>query len=159
MDSQGDLRATLAGTALAIAAQASRLEDILQREREALVGNDDAKLDRIARDKDLLVRALETLEHERLQLARDLGISPGPAPMRVALHEHPEARDAWAACLGVLERCQSVNSANGRIVETKLRNVRMALELLSGRDLGADPIYGPSGRPLARRDMLSIARV
>lgn len=159
MDNPADLRASLASTALAIAAQAGQLEDILQREREALVGSDDAELDRIARDKDVLVRALEALERERLQLARDLGISPGPAPMRLALHEHPQARDAWAVCLGVLERCQALNSANGRIVETKLRNVRMALELLSGRDLCPDPTYGPSGRPHAHRDRLSIARV
>src|SRR3546814_7398969 len=68
------------------------------------------------------------------------------------------ARDAWARCVGVLERCQSINSANGRIVETKLHSVRTALDLLSGRDMASTTTYGPSGRTARTHNPLNIAR-
>lgn len=158
MDPQVKLSEALAEVALAIAVQADRLESILQLEREALVANDERALDNVARDKDLIVRTLETQERERLHLARSLDISPGPAPMRAALAEHGLARDAWARCVGVLERCQSINSANGRIVETKLNNVRTALDLLSGRDMAGTTTYGPSGRTARTHSPLTIAR-
>lgn len=149
----------LAEVTLAIATQADRLEGVLQLEREALIANDDRTLDSVARDKDVIVRTLETQERERLHLARALDISPGPAPMRAALAEHHPARDAWARCVGVLERCQAINSANGRIVETKLQNVRTALDLLSGRDMTASTsTYGPTGRTARVHSRLTIAR-
>lgn len=159
MESKTHLADALAEVALAIATQADRLEGVLQFEREALVGNDDRTLDSVARDKDLIVRTLETQERERLHLARSLDISPGPAPMRAALAQHPMARDAWARCVGVLERCQAINSANGRIVEAKLQNVRTALDLLSGRDMASSPsTYGPTGRTARAHASLTIAR-
>ena len=159
MESQARLTDALAETALAIATQADRLEGVLQLEREALVANDDRTLDSIARDKDLIVRTLETQERERLHLARALDISPGPAPMHAALAEHGAARDAWARCVGVLERCQAINSANGRIVEIKLQNVRTALDLLSGRDMATSATtYGPTGRAARVHSPLTIAR-
>jgi len=159
MESKAHLVAALAEVALAIATQADRLEGILQLEREALVANDGPTLDAAARDKDLIVRTLETQERERLHLARSLDISPGPAPMRAVLTQHQAARDAWARCVGVLERCQAINAANGRIVETKLQNVRTALDLLSGRDMATSATtYGPTGRTARAHSPLTIAR-
>ena len=157
MDTRTELTQALAQVVMGIAAQTQRLEQALQDERAALIANDDLALDTASRDKDLLVRTLEAQERERLHLARHLGISAGPAPMRAALAAAPEARDVWASCLNVLERCQNLNAANGRIVETKLRHVRMALELISGRDLGR-ATYGPSGRSTGTRSGSMIAR-
>lgn len=157
MDTKAELTEALAQVVFGIAAQSDRLEQALQHERAALIANDDLALDAAGREKDLLVRALEAHERERLHLARTLGISAGPAPMRQALAEAPEARDTWARCLNVLERCQNINAANGRIVETKLRHVRMALELISGRD--HDRVtYGPGGRPSGARSPMTIAK-
>lgn len=157
METRTELTQALAQVVMGIAAQTERLEQSLQDERAALISNDDVALDAAARDKDLLVRTLEAQERERLHLARHLGISAGPAPMRAALSTAPEARDAWTRCLNMLERCQNLNAANGRIVETKLRHVRMALELISGRDLGRTT-YGPSGRSASARTGSMIAR-
>jgi len=157
MDTRAELTEALAQVVLGIAAQSERLEQALQHERTALMSNDDLALDTAGRDKDLLVRTLEAHERERLHLARNLGISAGPAPMRLALSDAPAARDTWARCLSVLERCQNLNAANGRIVETKLRHVRMALELISGRDLSRST-YGPGGRPAGARNAVTIAK-
>jgi flagella synthesis protein FlgN len=157
MDTKVELTEALAQVVFGIAAQSERLERALQHERAALMANDDLALDAAGRDKDLLVRTLEAHERERLHLTRSLGISAGPAPMRVALSDTPAARDAWARCLSVLERCQNINAANGRIVETKLRHVRTALELISGRDLGR-ATYGPAGRIAGARSPMTIAK-
>lgn len=157
MDTKLELTTALTKVVFGIAGQSERLEQVLQDERAALMSNDDMALDAVGRDKDLLVRTLEAHERERLHLTRSLGISAGPAPMRLALTEQPTARDAWSRCLSVLERCQHINAANGRIVDTKLRHVRMALELVSGRDL-SHATYGPSGRAASTRDAVTIAR-
>lgn len=158
MDAAAESRQALVAVVYSIAAAAEDLEAALRREHEALIANDDRTLDAAGRDKDALVRTLESLEGERQRIGRDLGISLGPAPMRAALAEHPQARDRWAWCLAVLERCQAINASNGRIVESKLQNVRTALDLISGRQPG-EVTYGPTGRATPARVRARIAKV
>lgn len=158
MDAAAESRQALVEVVYQIAAAAEDLEAALRREHEALIANDDRSLDAAGRDKDALVRTLESLEGERQRIGRRLGISLGPAPMRAALIGHPQARDRWAWCLAVLERCQAINASNGRIVESKLENVRMALDLISGRQPG-NATYGPTGRSAPARVRASIAKV
>lgn len=158
MDAAAEPSQALVEVVYRIAAAAERLETALRLEHDALIGNDDQALDATGRDKDALVRTLEALEGERQRIGRRLGISLGPAPMRAALAGQPEARDRWAACLAVLERCQAINAGNGRIVESKLHHVRAALDLISGR-LPGSATYGPTGQTAPARLRTSIAKV
>lgn len=158
MDAATEPEQALTDVVYRVAAAAEDLEAALRLEHEALIANDDQALDAAGRDKDALVRTLETLEGERQGICHRLGISPGPAPMRAALEASPLARDRWAWCLVVLERCQAVNASNGCIVESKLGNIRMALDMISGRQPGG-ATYGPTGRTARERPQASIAKV
>jgi flagella synthesis protein FlgN len=110
----------------------AELAGVLEDERAALLAGDVAALDAAGTRKQALMRALEQLDTERLQLGRN-------APQAAAALE---AR--WQALLPTLRSCRDMNQRNGQVVGQRLASVRRALSILTGREPD-DGVYGRRG--------------
>ena len=64
-----------------------------------------------------------------------------------------ELRMRWQRIQGVVEECQHLNEANGRLVALQRRQVEQALQALNGG--GNADVYGPDGA----RDQLGVNRL
>ncbi|WP_266160367.1 flagella synthesis protein FlgN [Dyella silvatica] len=109
-----------------------QLSEALAAERNALSQADAEALDRAGEAKQALMRRLEQLDAERVQLTQNLA-----APST-------EQQAAWADVLKALAACQHANQRNGSIVGQQLSQIRHALSVLTG---GKDEtnLYGPAG--------------
>lgn len=110
----------------------AELAGVLEDERTALLAGDVTALDTAGTRKQALMRTLEQLDAERVQLGRN---APQAA---VAL----EAR--WQAMLPMLRSCRDMNQRNGQVVGQRLASVRRALSILTGREPD-DGVYGRRG--------------
>ncbi|UGB38760.1 flagella synthesis protein FlgN [Frateuria soli] len=112
---------------------ATELSAILVAEREALVAADAAALDRAGTHKQALMRRLEELDAERVQM---LKLEPN-----AAVRTEPR----WREVLGLLRNCHEMNQRNGSLVSQRLAQVREALAVLSGQGGDVRSVYGPGG--------------
>lgn len=110
----------------------AELAGVLEDERAALLAGDVAALDTAGARKQTLMRSLEQLDAERVQLGRN-------APQIAAALE---AR--WQAMLPTLRSCRDMNQRNGQVVGQRLASVRRALSILTGREPDSD-VYGRRG--------------
>ena len=121
------------------------LQQALTDERRALDAGSADALDEATSFKQSLLRRLEALDVERKHLGRAGNVD-------TALHP------AWPTIVEGLARCKDMNQINGGIVNQRLRHVRKALSLLTGRPETSE-LYGPGGyaRGAARPGMLAQA--
>ncbi|HEV2538926.1 MAG TPA: flagellar protein FlgN [Frateuria sp.] len=128
-----ELEAALAAVVEDLGRSVTELAATLADEREALIAADALALDRAGERKQALMRQLEQLDAERVQM---LKLEPAAAA-RV------EAR--WREVLEELKRCHELNQRNGSLVSQRLTQVREALAVLAGQGGDAKGLYGPAG--------------
>ena len=143
----GAVQATLArieADLLVESAELDRLDEVLQRERNALAGGLDDAIASIAEEKErharalaqLAERRLATLPHAGRRLRMDEFVEQGPAGESL--------RTAWHRVRARAREVNALNQANGRIIALHLRHVQARLAtLVSSADLS--PTYGPGG--------------
>lgn len=129
---QAELNEALAAVVADMQATAAGLRQALAEERQALHQADPAALNRAGDAKQSLLRQLEQLDAERLQLLREAGTSD---TLR---------QTSWDQVLRILQACQRDNQRNGNIINQRMRHVRKALSVLTGSDDEADT-YGRAG--------------
>ncbi|MFC5740461.1 flagella synthesis protein FlgN [Dyella tabacisoli] len=110
----------------------AQLNDALGAERAALNRADAEALDRAGEAKQALMRRLEQLDVERVQLTQNLQTPSS------------QQQEAWADVLQTLAACQHANQRNGSIVGQQLSQIRHALSVLTGGKDEAN-LYGPAG--------------
>jgi flagella synthesis protein FlgN len=142
---QAELNAALAAVVADMQATVASLQQVLAGEREALHQADPAALNRAGDAKQSLLRRLEQLDAERLQLLREAGT---PDAMR---------QTCWEQVLQMLQACQRDNQRNGGIISQRMRQVRKALSVLTGShdEVGT---YGPAGQLRHGHRSLSLAQ-
>jgi flagella synthesis protein FlgN len=129
---QAELNEALAAVVADMQATATGLQQALAEERQALHQADPAALNRAGDAKQSLLRQLEQLDAERLQLLREAGT---PDAMR---------QTGWDQVLRMLQACQRDNQRNGSIIGQRMRHVRKALSVLTGSHDEAGT-YDPAG--------------
>jgi flagella synthesis protein FlgN len=159
VDVQAELATALAATVGEIAATTRQLLIALEEEREALQLGDDSRLLYVTGVKTSLLQKLETFESERQHLVTQIhaGSPPVPFAMTRALAGHPETTALWEEAVELLGFCRTLNQTNGNAVELRLRQIRQALEILSGAPIGAG-LYGPQGARESLRRSTPIAK-
>jgi len=125
---------------------ASRLLEILRREREALGSHALDELREAAQSKESLIATLEELAGQQNELLRRAGIDPGTQNLEDALRGAglESIGRRWEELRGVLSQCQHQNQINGGIIEISRRFAQQVLDTLRGAASGAR-LYGPSG--------------
>lgn len=125
---------------------ASRLLEVLHREREALANHALEGIREAAQSKESLVARLEELAGQQNELLRLAGIDPGTPNLDGALRGAglEGIGQRWEELRGVLSRCQHQNQINGGIIEMSRRFAQQVLDTLRGAASGAR-LYGPSG--------------
>ncbi len=125
---------------------ARRLLENLEREHEALIADDLDGFLRLTEDKKERISALETFDQQRLAALRQAGVGEDEAGMEALLAGDPRANTLWRQLLHILQSCQRLNEINGRIIQTRKRQVEQAMELLRGQ-LGSERLaYDRQGR-------------
>lgn len=157
---QAPIRARLAGIIDDCREHTSRLEDLLDRELEALEAQDAEKLEEIAGRKQSLVSALDGLETERRALAAAAGCDidgPGMEELLALCGADAGLADAWQALLETAARCERNNRRNGAISLIRREQMRNAIAVLSG-NTDVAPVYGPAGMEFGSSEPRELAR-
>ena len=159
MDAALELSRALGSVCGEIAATASQMLGVLEAERSALASGDSQALDSASAAKQAHLQRLETLEAERRHLIAGIGSDARQPPfaMERALTKDAQALAQWRSALDVLARCHDLNQANGAIVELRLRQLRQAIDLLTGAPPAAG-LYGPQGERASLRRSHELAR-
>ncbi|HHQ14632.1 MAG TPA: flagellar protein FlgN [Chromatiales bacterium] len=121
--------------------QVAALEELYENlllERDALLCRDAGGLEQATECKQTLLATVGRLEQQRKALAPDLD------SMEIF------ARDAqiavrWERLLELSRRCREQNESNGRTIRQQRRRVECTLELLRGKPVADDAVYGPDG--------------
>ncbi|HEV2621305.1 MAG TPA: flagellar protein FlgN [Frateuria sp.] len=128
-----ELEAALAAVVEDLSRSVTELAATLADEREALIAADALALDRTGERKQALMRQLEQLDAERVQM---LKLEPAAAA---------RVETRWREVLEQLRRCHELNQRNGNLVSQRLTQVREALAVLAGQGGDAKGLYGPAG--------------
>jgi len=138
------------------AAELDRLDEVLQRERDALAGGLDDVIASLAMEKERHARALAQLAERRLATLPHAG---GRMRMDEFVEQGPAGEGLRAAWNGVRAKARAVNALNqenGRIIALHLRNVQDRLAaLVSSTDQSRT--YGPGGTSVLPGGRGSIA--
>jgi flagellar biosynthesis/type III secretory pathway chaperone len=131
-----------------LAARLQRLSTLLEDEAERLKVRDIDGLDTLLAEKQAALQAVDAADAERRRLLHDCGYETGDAGMRryLAKHHGAELQQRWESLLGLLQRVQMLNEANGRIIHRGLAQVEQMLDLLRGGSGRSNDVYGPSGQ-------------
>lgn len=100
----------------------------LETESQALLESNSETLQTAGADKARLVETLESLEHERRDLADILHPELSAA-------DGDEASVRWKRFLGLIEECRRRNQRNGILVKARREQVLEALKILRGTEL------------------------
>ncbi len=113
------------------------LESLVQ-EHDALFGRDVATLEHATQHKQAGLASVGKLERQRKALA------PDPASMEIYAQDS-EVAARWECVLELSRQCREQNDLNGRMIRQQQRRVESTLELLRGKPVGDDAVYGPDG--------------
>ncbi len=141
------------------------LRDLLQRERECMVGLDPEGLEQAVEAKEALAEEARLLEESRVEVARELAGALGLGDARPSLSRLLEAlgdrsgplREQHSRLVALLAAVHELVDANATFAREGLDQVQDTLRLL-GRLLPQEPVYRPSERPRASRDAGRLVR-
>lgn len=141
------------------------LRDLLQRERECMVGLDPDGLEQAVEAKETLAEEARLLEESRIDVARDLAEEIGIPDPRPTLSRLLEAlgdrsgrlREQHSRLVALLAAVRELVDANASFAREGLEQVQDTLRLL-GRLLPQEPVYRPSERPRSGRSAGRLVR-
>lgn len=114
-----------------------RLEDMLLKQRTLLIQHDSEGLQQLHLEQMPLLELLAKRAAERQTLLRELGFTPDDKGMQTLLDKLPaplaeKASAAWQKLHTLLQRCQSNNDWNGRLLAGQMELIRSLLKLPDG---------------------------
>ena len=126
-----------------------RLEDALLQETRAVESRTPDALQDAVRQKQELLQELdvETRRQRSLVEAHGESYTPdGMSRMFARLEGGAELDDRWQALRQLLERCDTLNRGNARLIERDRRRVDLSMQILRGEETGPAATYDPQGR-------------
>jgi len=117
------------------------LSDVLQKEQQALSGNDAQTLEQVVKDK---VRVLTELQHSvqaREQIQKQAQLPPGLTGGEDFVRKNfspAEISHNWQKLVNLSKEVEALNSQNGKLALAGERTTREALGILTGRSQEQD---------------------
>lgn len=155
-----DQQDTLAGLLAEELSEASRLQDILQREFTALGGDDPEQIGAISKEKLAQMQRLAQQLSKRDSFLKEIGLPNGTEGTDRLLRGLPpdgKLAKQWAELRKSGEQLKKQNEINGNIVTVSQRQVRQALDVLSGKT-GSPQTYGREGETRSTAQQNSLAK-
>jgi flagella synthesis protein FlgN len=155
-----DQRNRLAAMLAAELSESSRLQEILQREFDILGKDDPDKIGAISKEKLAQMQQLAQRLTERDAFLNELGLPNGKQGTDLLLQGLPqqsELASRWAQLQDLGEQLKKQNEINGNIVAVSQRQVRQALDVLSGKT-GAPQTYSREGETRSTAQQNSLAK-
>ena len=135
--------------------EADALERALEDERRALESRDAAALATAAQEKLSRVARLEALEAQRKAANPEVQGAPEQShPRTIPGGTLPEGQ--WRKFLGIVGRCNTLNTTNGAIIRLRRQQITVALRVVSGTSAET---YGPSGAEATSRRRKALAAI
>ena len=130
----------------------------LSEEHRALEARDAEAVTEVAVRKSDLVRQLESLEHERLDLIARAGHGVDKfSDCLDSIDPSGGLNQQWIGTLDLLEGCHHQNTLNGAIIEASRRFIERALGILRG-EAATPELYDPKGRTTTGHALRDLAR-
>lgn len=127
--------------------QADQLQQILEREFQALSDKDPDLIHEVSRNKLAQMRQLEQIMEQRGRFLDTLGVKQAKEGVDFLIRDLPEGHPLstiWQRLLEAGSRLQRQNEINGNLVAQAQRHTKKALDILCGR-LDLPSTYGPEG--------------
>ena len=141
-------------------AQADQLQQILEREFQALGAKDPDLINEISQNKLAQMRQLEQKLQQRGRFLGTLGSQPSKEGMDHLTQELPKGDPLailWQRLLEAGTRLQRQNEINGSLVTQAQRHTKKALDILCGR-IDLPSTYGPEGEARTGTTPNSLAK-
>lgn len=116
---------------------------LLSSEQKSLLDNDSEKL--LALSEVKTNAANQLMEMSRLRRQKLLGSSPDNMETWIAKHA-PQSRAIWNDIRKLADQAQQLNTTNGELINSKMRNNQQALNVLFNSAKNAAGLYGPDGQ-------------
>jgi flagella synthesis protein FlgN len=155
-----DQQNSLAGLLAAELSESSKLLEILQRESDILGGNDPESIKAVSKEKLAQMQRLSQQLTQRDRFLTELGLPKGKEGTDRLLRSLPqesELADRWTKLQDLGEQMKKQNEINGNIVAVSQRQVRQALDVLSGKT-GAPQTYGREGETRSTANQNTLAK-
>ncbi|WP_018868534.1 MULTISPECIES: flagella synthesis protein FlgN [unclassified Thioalkalivibrio] len=126
-----------------------QLEEILLQETRAVESRAADNLHDVVAQKQTLLQDLETesrRQRETLETAGETYTPEGIARLFNRLEGGAELEDHWQALRRSVERCNTLNQGNARLIDRDRRRVELSIQILRGEEPGPAPTYDPYGR-------------
>lgn len=130
---------------------------ILEAEQQALSKREPEQIEQCAADKDGALRQLAALQQERQTMLRPDASATGLGDLVSRLDNRAETEPLQAQLLDLGERCETLNAANGALIERLQQHTRSALKILRGSEDSPD-LYSGSGETTHLDDRHSLGR-
>lgn len=134
------------------AAALERLEALLAKEYEFIVGNDMEALDKASTERQASVAALMRIDDERHALCRAHGMSGDRVGLKKLIAWCDPERQLhirWSQSTAKLRHCRTLNDRNGALVANRLKRVEGLLDLLNGPHAKEARVYTAKGNAYA----------
>lgn len=125
--------------------------DILTREHDALQSNNLGNFEKVIQEKYLQTRKMESLESELESLKHLLGGKLLKENMLKFLEQTPSSNlkarlaSLWDDFQNVLQKCNTQNKTNNRVIEASRSQLQQALSILRGESITSN-LYGATGK-------------
>jgi flagellar biosynthesis protein FlgN len=126
----------------------SQLEALLEKESDALRGDDLAAMERVGAERHRCVETLMSIDSERRIACRMMGLGEDGQQFESLLDRCDGTgalKSRWHAGLEIAARCKDRNERNGAVVAAKLRRVEALLMTVRGGQDQVAPVYGAGG--------------
>lgn len=126
-----------------------QMEDILLQETRAVESRAPETLREVVAQKQTLLQELETesrRQREIIETAGEAYTPEGLARLFSQLEGGAELEDHWQALRRSVERCNTLNQGNARLIDRDRRRVDLSIQILRGEEPGPAPTYDPYGR-------------
>ncbi|GAB6049547.1 hypothetical protein JCM16106_03910 [Hydrogenophilus islandicus] len=127
------------------AATLAQFQAVLDREKEALSGNDAALLEAVIGEKNRLADQLQGFERQKLRVVASTVPAAEEATLRqilAAWQQLPPHAEAWDEICRLARACQTRNQENGAILREKQRFTQEALAVLLDAEKRLDTYDG-----------------
>ncbi|WP_018876824.1 flagella synthesis protein FlgN [Thioalkalivibrio sp. ALE31] len=128
---------------------AHQLEEALIQETRAVEARTPETLQEVVATKQGLLQDLETETRQQRAIAEAASESFTPEGMARLLSRMDDGavlNDHWQALRQSIERCNSLNQGNARLIDRDRQRVELSMQILRGEEAGPAATYDPYGR-------------
>jgi len=127
-----------------------QLSQTLSHEKSLLSGRDTKAIDASTKQKQQLIKQIESRAKQKAQLLSNsgLGIKPGQVIKALDTLKDPELSALWRNSVTQLKACKERNAVNGSIIERTLQRTATLMSIVRGQN-SAPKLYGNAGKTKA----------